>query len=623
MPAPHRRPDGPGSAAPVSSSLTAPHDQAGVEPIGADAIDWLLRVDRRTLALTAPGRIVSIGGASAFIAGEVSAAYADVSDGRSLLSRVDVARALVEGGESRFSALRGQFALAVSDPSHGVVHVLRDPLGAHPLFYVEQADAVLFAPRPRVLLAHPGVSRTLSRVAIADHLCKRWPDDHETFFEAVRRVPPGWQITISASAVSKRRYWSPTADPHDIDWLADDEAARFDVVLDQAVARALNRHRAGIFLSGGIDSVSVAAVARDLAASTKRAVPIGLSLGFPDPDCDERAVQTSVATQLGLPLELVDLDATVEPDGLIRRGLELNAELDAPLFNSWMPAYLALVDRGRNAGIDTILTGEGGDEWLGTSPFLAADLWLRGDLAGLYRMARTWNHYYRMSIPWSIFLVGWRYGLRPVAGMACHAIGPRWWDDTRARKVVDSTPGWISRDPTLRAAQFERARQQLTPANPPGGFYSRESRQSIGRSLTSWLFEEQFILGRPRGIRYVHPYWDPDVVSHVYRIRPDQLNAGNRTKAPVRQMLARRFPTLGFERQRKVGALDFFSGIVRREVPPLVTQFGDFRGLASLGVVDAAQTRAYVDNAWQDSAWHTGAAWNMINMEAWVRRQLD
>ena len=113
------------------------------------------------------------------------------------------------------------------------------------------------------------------------------------------------------------------------------------------------------------------------------------------------------------------------------------------------------------------------------------------------------------------------------------------------------------------------------------------------------------------------------MVSHVYRIRPDQLNAGNRTKAPVRQMLARRFPTLGFERQRKVGALDFFSGIVRREVPPLVTQFGDFRGLASLGVVDAAQTRAYVDNAWQDSAWHTGAAWNMINMEAWVRRQLD
>ena len=601
---------------------TAADDIDTVDSLGPEAVNWLLRVDRHTLKLSSPGRIMPVGAASVFVAGEVTAAAVEVSDGRSLLSPRDVATALVVGGEARFPDLRGQFALAVSVPARGAVHVLRDPLGAHPLFYVELPDAVLFAPRPRVLLAQPGVSRTLNRVAIADHLCKRWPDDHETFFQAVRRVPPGWQISITTTGLSRRRYWSPTAGPDEIDWLSDDEAAGFDVVLDQAVARALNRTRAGIFLSGGIDSVSVAAVARDLAASAGRPMPLGLSLGFPDPDCDERPVQRSVADQLGLPLELIDLDDTVSPDGLIRRGLDLNAELDAPLFNSWMPAYLALVERGRAAGVDTILTGEGGDEWLGTSPFLAADLWLRGNLAGLYRMARTWNHYYRLPVPWSLYLVGWRYGLRPLAGMVCHSVAPEWWDNTRARKVVDSTPAWISRDSALRTEQLERARFQLTPARPKGGFYSRESRQSIGRSLTSWLFEEQFLLGRPRGIRYVHPYWDPDVVSHVYRTRPDQLNAGNRTKAPVRGILARRFPTLGFERQRKVGALDFFSNLVRRQAPPVAAQVGDFAGLASLGVVDPAQTRAYVDRAWQDSALHTGAAWNIINMEAWVRRHL-
>lgn len=585
--------------------------------------DWLITVDRRSLTLSVTGgRTVSDRQLTAFVAGCVVSAPTRQSDGSSPLEPATVLASLVDDVDAALPALRGQFVVAVSEREPARVQVLRDPLGSHPLFYTERADTVLFASRPQILLREPGVSTDLNRAAIADHLCKRWPDDQETFFQAIRRVPPGWKVSIAQNGLMAARYWYPTRDPHEIDWVTGDEVETFDALLDQAITRSLNGGRAGVFLSGGFDSVSVAAVAMDIAKRSSRTLPLGLSLGFPDPSCDEQAVQRSVAARLDMPLELVGFHDAAGAGGLMRRGLALNARLGAPLFNNWMPAYLSLVERGRAAGVDTILTGEGGDEWLGTTPFLAADLWMRGDLPGLVRLARTWRRSYEQTWPRVLRGVIWRYGLRPVAGRACHAVAPGAWDARRARRVVDARPGWLSRDPALRLEQYERARHHLAEANPKGGFYSRESRVVLGHPLTSWLFEEQFTLGRPLGVRYVHPYWDPDLVAHVYRIRPDRLNASNRTKALVRQALDRRFPALGFERQRKVGALDFFSSLVRREAPALAESVADFKGLASLDIVDPAATRAYLQEAWRATPWHVGAAWNVVNMEHWIRSQL-
>jgi asparagine synthetase B (glutamine-hydrolysing) len=604
---------------------TVPRAHPADPTLAADlaAIDWLVQVHRRTGALTIRGgHGLDQSPLTVFVAGDVVAVNGAPSDGTSRLSPAVVLASLRGDVERGIAALRGQFVVAVAEAG-GATRVLRDPLGSYPLFYAERADAVLFAARPQVLLAQPGVSRDLNRAAIADHLCKRWPDDQETFFSAVRRVPPGWQVVVSRGVVEARRYWFPTNDPHHIEWLTDDDVEEFDALLDRAVARGLNRGRAGVFLSGGFDSVSVAAVALDVAGRTDRRVPLGLSLGFPDPSCDERPVQRAVAERLGMPLTLLDFHDAAGAEGLMRRGLDLNARLAAPLFNNWLPAYLSLVDRARAAGIDTILTGEGGDEWLGSTPFLAADLWRRGNLLALSRLTLTWHRSYDQTWPRAIRGAVWQYGLRPLTGMLCHAVAPRAWDDRRARKVVRAIPGWISPDPALRALQYERARRSLPAANPPGGFYSRESRQVLGHPLTSWLFEEQFALGRPLGVRYVHPYWDADLVAHAYRIHPARLNAGNRTKALVRQTVDRRFPNLGFERQRKVGALDFFSSLVRREAPALALAVSDFKGLASLDIVVPAATRAYLDYAWRASPWHVGAAWNIVNMEVWIRRQLQ
>jgi hypothetical protein len=66
---------------------------------------------------------------------------------------------------------------------------------------------VLFAPAVGRLLEWLGVSREFNRAAIADHLCGRWRDRHETFFKAVRRVPLGTRALLSHGRLRFDRYW--------------------------------------------------------------------------------------------------------------------------------------------------------------------------------------------------------------------------------------------------------------------------------------------------------------------------------------------------------------------------------------------------------------------------------
>ena len=191
-----------------------------------------------------------------------------------------VLRAYERGGEAALSRLRGSFAVVVIDCGRDIAIVLRDPLGSHPLFFTEANSCTFFAASPLRLLDQPGVSRALNRAALADHLCERWPDRQETFFAAVRRVPPGWRAVVSGQRLRLERYWHPVPMDRPIQWLSADETERFDEVFDRAVERCLRTGPTGIFLSGGLDSISVAAVATDRARRMGRKPPLALSLVF-------------------------------------------------------------------------------------------------------------------------------------------------------------------------------------------------------------------------------------------------------------------------------------------------------------------------------------------------------
>ncbi len=162
-------------------------------------------------------------------------------------------------GEEFLKRLRGAFALIIWDTSREVLLCLRDPIG-------EDRDGLLVSPSIDVLIGQPNISASVNRAALADYLVDRFPLMEETFFDAVSRVPPGHVLRIARDDRRSYRYWDP-APGNKVNWLTPDEVERFDELLDQAVSRCLSLGPAGIFLSGGLDSVSVAAVAAHRAAA--------------------------------------------------------------------------------------------------------------------------------------------------------------------------------------------------------------------------------------------------------------------------------------------------------------------------------------------------------------------
>jgi asparagine synthase (glutamine-hydrolysing) len=535
-----------------------------------------------------------------------------------------VAHAWQTWGVSALDRLKGIFLLAVADHGGESITIARDPLGVYPGFYVLTGDALHVSTSVAPLLSAKGVSRAVNRIAIADHLCHRWPDPEETYFEQVRRLPPANVLTVTATGVSRRQYWDPDPIDRPTRWATDDELDQFESVLDRAVSRAMGFGPTGIFLSGGFDSISVAAFATDIARRTAQRDPIALSLAFPDPSCNEEMVQRGVAKGLGLDQILLSFDDALGGRGLIEAATDLIAQWPVPMLNLWNPAYGALAARGRARGCRVILTGNGGDEWLAVSPFLAADLIKSLDVVGFIRFATTLKRSYRASRLSLWRGAVWTFGLRPLMSAALGRMAPVAWRESRERRLIASTPAWIAPDRALRAQMDARAGRNLADPNPPAGFYRRDARTALDHPLMAIELEEHFEFSRRLGVRLLHPYWDADLVDLLARIPPSVLNRGGRTKGMVRHALARRFPGLGFERQKKVAATSFYHRILLEDGPRLWRAMGGASELARLEIVDARMLESTVH------ALFAGAQpqqlyrlWDVLGLEAWLRAQTN
>jgi asparagine synthetase B (glutamine-hydrolysing) len=536
-----------------------------------------------------------------------------------------VLAAYEQDGEKVFSRLRGTFALVMWDARRELFMCLRDPLGNHPLFYAETDKAFLVSPAIPVLTRQPKVSAALNRAALADYILDRYGFD-ETFFESVRRVPPGHVLRMAPEGRRLFRYWDPAPDGV-VEWLTDDHVERFDEVLDRAVSRCLNSQPAGIFLSGGLDSVSVAAVALDQTQTLGQPKPLALSLIFPEPEVSEEALQRSVAEQLGLPYvlkHLFEASAQNGGKGLLAPGLAMSANLSAPLLNPWLPAYATLAGEGKQRGCEVILTGGGGDEWLSVGPFLMADLLRKGDFGGAYRLWKALERSYnrpKLALFTSVF---WRCGVKPILHQRAHGLAKRVvpWALKLRRRALLAPPAWVAPDAALRQELLNRRENGNGPqVKPSGSYYVDDGRRALDHPLVSWESEELFEVYSRVGIRVAHPFWDPDLLDLLYRTPPFALLHNGRNKGLVRRTLTRRFPELGFEQQRKINSLNFYASLIHREGAQVLQKLGPIEALADLGIVEGSKLQTEFQRVLTRK--ETGTSlyrfWNIMNLESWVR----
>lgn len=538
-----------------------------------------------------------------------------------------ILKAYLRWGQEVIHKVKGIFALIIWDGTRHQLLAVRDPLGVYPLFYADTGYELLLSTSTERLIKYPGISDAVNRVMLANHLCHRFPDAEETYFESIRRIPPGHVMRIGHGSRRVCRYWDPAPLGQPMDWVSREEMEQFCPLLDQAVDRCLMQGPSAIYLSGGLDSVAVASVALEQSRHHTLPVPWALSLAFPHPECDEKEIQKEVARTLGLPQVLVPYCDAAGSDGPLQAALAMCQDWPVPLLNVWLPAYQYLSQEAKRQGVKVIMSGSGGDEWLTVSPYVAADMIRDVDVRGLYRLWDSLRRSYRAPSSTLLRSLLWTYGagplLRDLVLGGVTRVAP---DLVKARQrwyLWNGIPNWVAPDIALRKEMVQRAEQSLNYQRGDESYYLRDIRNNLDHPLLGMEKEEAFESGQRIGVRLLQPFWDVDLVDLLYRMPPHLLNNGGTSKGLVRASLARRFPQLGFAHQKKIAASNFFASLNLNEGSRVWQTVGGTPALASMGLVDGGGFASLItDTLANHQTQGAFRIWEVLSLEMWLRRRI-
>jgi asparagine synthase (glutamine-hydrolysing) len=264
--------------------------------------------------------------------------------------------------------LDGMFAIAIADSHERTLHLARDRFGEKPLYYFAAPGRFAYASQLLTLAAYPGVDTSFDVEALYWYLALHFVPGECTMIRGIRKLRPGHFISVDWNSGWHRteRYWrlGETSDrPRDKEEIEEllERSVRSRLIADVPV---------GIFLSGGLDSSLIAAMAAR--ESPKVAT---FSMGFPDESHDERPFAQEVADKLGTDHRHYEFDEAAFRD-LLPLAIEA---MDEPLGD---PAVLPLCWLSEAAARDVkvVLCGEGADElFAGYSYYaLGNDRGLRG-----------------------------------------------------------------------------------------------------------------------------------------------------------------------------------------------------------------------------------------------------
>jgi asparagine synthase (glutamine-hydrolysing) len=250
--------------------------------------------------------------------------------------------------------LHGQFAFAIWDGRKERLLLARDRFGEKPLYLHEKNGSLCFASEPKALLKLPGFKTEVDLQALDDYLESRRVPGPRTLFKDIRKLPPGAYAMWQFGRLRESRYWiAPDSNP--ASGKSDADAVRNLVFhLEDAVKL---RPAAGIFLSGGLDSGVIAA----LACRGATVMPKTFSLGFEG----ERASELPHAAQLAKHFGTAHHEVVVSPRELACALPKLVAFRDAPVSGPSEIAVHRLALEAAASGVQSVLTGDGCDEVLG------------------------------------------------------------------------------------------------------------------------------------------------------------------------------------------------------------------------------------------------------------------
>lgn len=290
----------------------------------------------------------------------------EVCRGGSFNSRSDtevILRLYERFGLDCIGMLNGMFAIAIWDGGKRQLHLIRDRMGVKPLYWRLDGDELVFASEIKAILAaEPACGLEVSDQAVWDYLTFRYVPGPQTIWQGISKLPPGHILTLSPNGMPKLdRYWDIPRSGGRLQSATDDLQRKFDeLLIDATSIRMIADVPVGVMLSGGLDSSSVAAAAREAGHRLKT-----YSVAFRNaPEIDERPYARAVAKHLDCDHHEIEIG----PSEFVEFLPELVTLTDEPLADlASVPLYYVCKLARRD--VKVVISGEGSDEILGGYSF--------------------------------------------------------------------------------------------------------------------------------------------------------------------------------------------------------------------------------------------------------------
>ena len=501
---------------------------------------------------------------------------------RTLTDTEVVLRLVERDGLAALGRLNGQFAFALYEPGPRRVTLVRDRFGVRPLHYALKPDGTLvFASEAKGLFASGEVEARPDLGGIDDVFTSWGPRAPRTPFAGVHQVKPGGVLVWERGrVVAERTWWRPEyASP------ADASAESLEELLRDSVRLRLRADvPVGSYLSGGLDSSLVTALARDASDHTLRT----FSVAFADALYDERSQQEEVASALGTEHHVVEAGGA-DIAGAFRDAVY---HAETPLIRT-APVPLALLAREtRRQGITVVASGEGADELFWGYDLFKEVVIRQAALADESALDALDELY-----PYLAAAGGARRG--PAWRKAFADAGPA--DDPlfshQTRLNATSAVKALYRPEVALDAGDSAARLR---ASLPGAFGSWSALERAAYLELTTLLEPYLLAAQgdrvamAHGVEGRYPFLDHRVFAHAVALDPRRKLDGMRDKIALREVAARVLPASIAERPKQPYRSPEIAPFFGEGAPAWVAERLSEQALRDVGIFDERRVAGLV-----------------------------
>lgn len=277
--------------------------------------------------------------------------WLSTSDTETLVEHIDFF-----GLDRTLLSLHGMFAFACLDLRSRVLYLARDRFGEKPLFYCRQGAEFAFASELKAVESMRDISLEIDVGALQNFLVSSVISAPRTAYKQVKKLCPGHYLKydLGKNSVELNEFWDIDTDSGGCGLSPYFDAEDLIDELRSVVSRQLiSDVPVGVFLSGGIDSTLVAAIASEMAGEELTA----FTVAFDGAGYDESKTAAKVAARLGIQHKVLE----ISPDTVLSRAREVISAYDEPFGDySSVPTYL--LSEFASKEVTVVLTGDGGDE---------------------------------------------------------------------------------------------------------------------------------------------------------------------------------------------------------------------------------------------------------------------